>query len=265
MELAEYYKVIRQRWWVILATAAIAAVVALGFARLQTPIFRSSVKLEVTGRFDYGNTLAIGQLLRQQAARVETTTVARAVDERLHLDLGPDALLEKIHTQAIPDTFQIQLDIDDVDPGRAEAIAGTLAAVVKERQDALMATVPQSERINLGVLDRPTSPRLFWPQTRILVLAAGLIGVLFGIVLAFFLDYLDDSLRSPDDVQKYLMLPTLGLVPPFLTTAAARAQLSLVRPGKADDSSLGRPTPRQPGNEPAEAQAAPIPLRKDAQ
>src|SRR5438067_653689 len=120
MQLREYFQVISQRWWVILLTAVIAAVAAFGFAKTQTPIYRSSVKLEVTGRLDYGTTLAINGLLRQMAARIQTTTVANEVDQRLRLDLGPDALLEKVHTQAFPDTVQIQIDIDDIDPSRAE-------------------------------------------------------------------------------------------------------------------------------------------------
>ena len=223
MQLREYLQVISQRWWIILLTATFAAASAFAFAKTQTPVFRSSVKLEVTGRVDYGQILAIGQLLRQIAARVETTGVANEVDQRLRLDLGPEALLEKVHTQAFPDTIQIQIDVDDVDPARAESIAAALATVVKERQDALMASVPQQERINLGVVDRPTSPRLFWPQTRVLVLAAGLVGVLFGIVLAFVLDYMDDSIRSAEDIERYLGMPTLGLVPTFSSSGGRRS------------------------------------------
>jgi capsular polysaccharide biosynthesis protein len=240
MQIREYTKVLRERWWVILLTALIAATTAFAFARSQTPIFRSSVKLEVTGRIDYGQILAIGQLLRQIAARVETTAVASTVDERLRLDLGTDALLAKIHTQAFPDTIQIQIDVDDVDPARAEQIAFTLATVVKERQDALMAPVPQQERINLGIVDRPSAPRLFWPQTRILVLAAGLLGLVVGVILAFFLDYLDDTLKDPEEVERHLALPILGLVPVASAGDAPAASVASVRQiaSRTDDRDL---------------------------
>ena len=217
MQLREYLKVISERWWVVVLTALFAAGTAYGFAKTQTPIYRSSVKLEVTGRIDYGQILAIGQLLRQIAARVETTGVANTVDERLRLDLGSDALLEKVHTQAFPDTIQIQIDVDDVDPIRAEQIAFALATVVKERQDALMAPVPQQERINLGIVDRPSAARLFWPQTRVLMTAAGLLGLVVGLVLAFVLDYLDDTIKDSEDVERYLTLPTLGAIPAIST------------------------------------------------
>jgi capsular polysaccharide biosynthesis protein len=245
MQLREYLKVVSERWWVILLTALIAAATAYGFAKTQTPIYRSSVKLEVTGRIDYGQILAIGQLLRQIAARVETTAVANAVDEQLRLDLGPDAILEKVHTQAFPDTIQIQIDVDDVDPIRSEQIAFALATVVKERQDALMAPVPQQERINLGIVDRPSAPRLFWPQTRILMMAAGLLGLLVGVVLAFVLDYLDDTIKDPEDVERYMSLPTLGSIPAVSNTP-----------------SRGRPQPQE-DRTPAAATSRPAASTKD--
>lgn len=257
MQLNEYLKVLSQRWWVVVLTALVAAISASGFAKTQTPIYRSSVRLEATGRIDYGSILAIERTLRQLAARVETTAVASEVDERLRLDLGAYPLLEKLHTQAFPDTLQIQIDVDDVDPERAELIASTTATVAKERQDALMAPVPQQERINLSFLDRPSAPRLFWPQTRVLVLAAGLLGLVVGVVLAFVLDYLDDTLKDSEDVERYLELPTLGAVP--FTSAAGQPSTGARR----EPSAVSPPGPTTSRNGAAEATTSA--LTKDSQ
>lgn len=189
MELREYLLVLRRYWWVWGLTTLVAAAAAFALARVQTPLYRSSVRLEVTGRIDYGQVLAIDRLLRQIAARITTTPVAEAVDERLKLDLGAPALLGKIRTQVFPDTIHIQIDVDDVDPTRTERIAATIAEVVQERQTALMAPVPDPERINIGPVDRPSAARLVAPQTRSSVLAMGLLGLLAGGVLAFVLEY----------------------------------------------------------------------------
>lgn len=214
MPLNEYVGVVRGRWWIVL----IATLVSLGsgylFASAQTPIYRSSVRLEVTGRIDYGQILAIDKLLRQISSRITTTSVAEAVDQRLQLGLGAEALLAKIHTQALSDTIQIQVDVDDTDPIRAQRIAGALAEVVQERQAAQMASVPEQERVAVSRLDRPSPGRFVWPQTQPILLAAGLLGLLAGMVLAFLLDYLDDTMRSAQEIERYLSLPVLGTVPP---------------------------------------------------
>lgn len=51
---------------------------------------------------------------------------------------------------------------------------------------------------------------------------AAVIGLLLGIGLAFFLEYLDDTLRHPEDMEKLTQLPVLGVIP-------------LVKPRKGQD------------------------------
>ena len=42
---------------------------------------------------------------------------------------------------------------------------------------------------------------------------AGVIGLVLGIALAFFLEYLDDTLRHPEDMERLTQLPVLGVIP----------------------------------------------------
>lgn len=45
------------------------------------------------------------------------------------------------------------------------------------------------------------------------VLTAALIGLFLGVALAFLIEYLDESIRAPEDVERKLGLPLLGTVP----------------------------------------------------
>jgi protein tyrosine kinase modulator len=63
------------------------------------------------------------------------------------------------------------------------------------------------------VLDRPSGATQVWPQTRVLVLAAGLIGLLGGLFLVFALEYFDDTLKTREDVDQLLGLSTLASIP----------------------------------------------------
>ncbi len=67
---------------------------------------------------------------------------------------------------------------------------------------------------NVTVVDRaevPTSP--FKPDLRQNLMVATLLGLIGGIALAFFLEYLDDTVRTPEDMEKLTQLPVLGVVP----------------------------------------------------
>ena len=54
----------------------------------------------------------------------------------------------------------------------------------------------------------PTAP--FKPNLKINLLFAGIIGIFGGVCFAFFLEYLDNTVRTPEEVRDKLRLPLLG-------------------------------------------------------
>lgn len=213
LDLWSSLDILRRRWWIVLLVAASAAAVAVVYARLQTPVYRSSIRLEVSARFDNGQQLALERQLPQLAQRVGTTDVAREVDQRLKLDLGPRAILDRLRAEAVVPSGQIQIEGDDVDPGRVEAIVLETARVFEEQHAARNQGIPTQDRAIVSILDRPTPARLVWPQTRVIAGAAALLGLVVGALLALLIDYLDDTLKTAADVERTLGTITLGRIP----------------------------------------------------
>ena len=74
--------------------------------------------------------------------------------------------------------------------------------------------VSNSRANNVRLLDRAEVPGLpFTPNTRRAWMMALLFGAALGVAAAFALDYLDDTVKTPEDVTWRLRLPFLGLVP----------------------------------------------------
>lgn len=213
MQLREYLAVARKRWWLVLLLAASAAIASYLFAKLQDPVYRSSVRLEVSGDLDYGNTLAIEKRLQQFAQRIKTTRIAVEVDRNLRTDLAAEALLEKVKVAAVPENLQIQIDVDDVSPERAQLIAREFGRAFEEQHTASEQGKLQEKQVLIAPLDQPTEAKLSWPQPRVIVPAAAILGLVVGLLLVFVLEYLDDTLNTPEDVVRYLGLTTLGIIP----------------------------------------------------
>jgi uncharacterized protein involved in exopolysaccharide biosynthesis len=67
---------------------------------------------------------------------------------------------------------------------------------------------------NVAILDRAIEPRdPIQPQKFMSLLVGGLLGLLFGVTLVLFLDYLDNTIRTPEDVEQVLGLSVLAIVP----------------------------------------------------
>lgn len=67
---------------------------------------------------------------------------------------------------------------------------------------------------NVQVVDGAEIPKVpYKPKKKLNILLAMLVGLTFGTGLAFFLDYLDNTVKGPDDVENRIKLPLLGFVP----------------------------------------------------
>jgi len=64
------------------------------------------------------------------------------------------------------------------------------------------------------VIDPAVSPRLpVKPKKSLIVLLAAVVSGMLGVVVAFLLDALDNTVRTPDDVEEKLHAPMLGFLP----------------------------------------------------
>ena len=69
---------------------------------------------------------------------------------------------------------------------------------------------------NVSVIDKAIIPeKPVKPNPFINTAAAFFIGLLAAAGIAFLLDYLDDTLKTPEDIEKYLQLTVLGIIPEF--------------------------------------------------
>ncbi|MGI9149521.1 MAG: hypothetical protein ACR2IK_23725 [Chloroflexota bacterium] len=215
MTPGEALRTLRDRWRIVLAAGVLAAAAAYAYTRMPwvEQRWRSSVLIQATGRLDYGNFLALEKELRPLAEQVRQLSVMRDVNTNLHTDLPPELMLDRTRAEPITDSGQIRLDVEDADPNRAEQVSLEIANVYTRQHNAAEQGKLREERIVLSTLDRQNQAVLIWPQTRVLVAAAALLGVVVAGLAILGVDYLDDSIRSPADVQASLQLPVLGSIP----------------------------------------------------
>ena len=219
MEINDYIRILRKRGWIILAVAIIAAASAFGFSKMQTPIYSAKVKLSVVPAraTDWGSSSSLKDLLRNYAENITTHTMAGKVIDREQLDMDTTSLLSKLFVNPDSSTFTLELEARDRDPKVAMDIVNRMAIVFTEDREQWNQQQNKSDRIDVKMLDSVYNLGYtqYSPNTKINTLAGGLFGILVGMLVVFFLEWLEmDIVRTATDVERAIGVVVLGAIPP---------------------------------------------------
>ena len=73
------------------------------------------------------------------------------------------------------------------------------------------------ETNNVSIVEDATVPRVpIRPRKMVNLIIAILVGLLIGVGTALTIEYFDTTVKTPDDVERYLGLPVIGIVPQFV-------------------------------------------------
>ena len=223
MELGAYVRIITKRLWIIALAVALTAGSAFVASKLQTPVYRSTVYLNVIpARMDLGLVQTVKWYMRNYAGQIQSRTTAAKVIDRLQLDITPAELAAKLTVSPIESDYLLQIDADDYDPVLAGQIAQTTAEVFSEKIDVDMLEVDKNDRLQISIRDWAEPGILHKPNWKINTLAGALFGGLVGLLVVFILEWIEaDVIRTSEDVERHTGVAVLGLIP---TLSAPRAR-----------------------------------------
>jgi len=215
MDFREYYRILVRLGCIIALVAALTAVSAFAFSKAQDPVYRATVFLSVQpARLDWGLQQTLKNMMRNYSRQIKSRETARQVIDQLQLDMSPDTLKSKLNVSPIESDLLIQVDVKDHDPYVAQDIARVTAEVFVEQMKAYNLEQDKRDRVYVTKLENPEPGTLFSPKTKINVLAGALLGGLLGAILALILEYADDTIKTVEDISRYVgNVPVLGIIP----------------------------------------------------
>ena len=220
ISLREYFFVLIKRLWLILllTVICIGASGIISFYVLK-PEYQTFTTLMVGRPKDYQNTnqqldyneiMVNQQLVTTYGELVKSRVVADDVIRDLKLDIPFDEFKDKVNVNLVKDTEIIKIEVTDGDSELAAAIANKTAEVFMDKVKDIM-NIENVQIIDRAqVTDKPVKPRPFLNMA-----IAGVLGLMAGIFLAFILEYFDNTIKTQEDVQKYLGLSVIGTIPKF--------------------------------------------------
>jgi len=214
-ELSGYLAMLRRWWWLLIAGAVIAGVAAYLVTRTITPTYSASATLLVDltqqpGTVVYNDILASERLTKTYGELITQRPVLDGVlSEGEFPELTVDDLRKNLDVSITRDTQLLTVSITDQDPDQATRLADTVATTFVAQQNALSLTRSGTVSI-VESAELPNFP--ISPNLRLNVLLAVAVGFILSGVLALVLEYLDDTVKTPDDVRAVAGLAILGEV-----------------------------------------------------
>lgn len=216
IDLREYFAIIKKRFWIIAIITIVAMVVSgvISFFMLS-PVYESKSTLIVntekneetqmiTGdQFSVSQKLAVtyGEIIKSRA-------VLESVISNLKLDSEYEDLVEKITVSPVKDTQIISISVQDTNPKKARDIANEIPKVFEKEVKRI------TKANDIQVIDKAILPENpIKPNKMMNVAIAAVLGMMIGLFIVFLLEYLDNKIKTPQDVEKHLDLPILGVIP----------------------------------------------------
>lgn len=214
IDLVEVVRLLVSKLGIIILSGMIFAFLAIiGTKLFITPKYQSITKMYVLAQQNSdtvtNSDLQTSTLLTKDYAELITSrTVAESVIANLRLDLKYDQLINKIEVGTTSDTRIITIKVTDEDPYAARDIANAVRDTAAEHIKSVM----NIEAVNVvdaaNIPDHKCSPSVSKNG-----LIAGMLGCFLAVVIILIQYLSNDTIKVSEDVEHYLGLSTLGVIP----------------------------------------------------
>lgn len=219
LDIRKLFALLRKRWWIIALAAAIGTTaVALYTTKVAKPIYQASTKLIVNSASDIGGFKLDLNLINSNISLISTykeiirtPAIMNEVAER-HAELGvtPEELARKIGFSSVNGTQVVTLTYADENYKKAAQIVNAVSSIFQQQIPGIMKV---DNVYLLNKADETKQPAPFKPNKTLNMAAGFVLSLLLGIGIVLLLDFLDDTIKSTEDVADTLGLPTLVIVP----------------------------------------------------
>lgn len=214
IDLVEILQVLIAKIPMMISVGLLTAMIAfLASKFLITPVYESTTKIYILNKQDNANVtysdLQMGtQLTKDYAELIQSRFVLEEVIQQLGLDLKYEELKKKVDVSTLSDTRIISISVKDRNP----AMAMNIANAIRDASSVHITNVMDIEAVNVAeTANMPTVKAS--PSVGKNTVIGGALGVFAVAAAAIIIYLLNDTIKTADDVEKYLELSTLALIP----------------------------------------------------
>ncbi|MBU9723067.1 MULTISPECIES: YveK family protein [Bacillaceae] len=216
ISLKEIYQTIKKRLGliVLLAVLAVAAAAIISYFVL-TPMYQSSTQILVNQAKEEGQTLTQAdlrtnvELINTYNVIITSPRILDPVIEELGIEQSVGSLRSQLTVGSEGNSQVVYIRVQDESPAMAVNKANTIATVFQREIVELMNVDNVSI---LSPAELSANPAPVSPNPTLNMAIALVVGLMAGVGLAFLIEFLDNTIKTEDQVEKHLGLPVIGAI-----------------------------------------------------
>ena len=216
ISLSEIFEAIKKRWIMIVAITLTATIISgiISFFVID-PVYETSTKVFIgkeesdNAAYNSSDISMYQQLLQTYAQAIKTKDLVNRAISRLNYDeLEAVDVVNSLTVNPIASTQILEIKYKSKNPKEAKD-------VLKNVTDDFIVTakelVPNGNVRVIEEVELPENP--VSPNKMMNIAIAFLLGLMISVGLVFLLEYLDNTYKNKDQLEKELGIPVLGAIP----------------------------------------------------
>ncbi len=240
IDLVELFRFLLHWIWLIIICGIAAGLVGfLISAFLLTPKYQSTTGIYVMSRqngdtLSYSDTQLATQLTKDYEELIVSRTVLESVIAEESLPDTYETLKSRVAVENTSDTRIIYITVTDTDPAKARSISNA----IREAAAQHIMSVTEVQAVNtVDEANLPTEPSD--PSVRKWTAIGTALGMLLCVMILVVRFLLDDTIKTSEDVEKYLGWSTLALIP-TIEENQERRKVSKKAPVQSNKDDMGK-------------------------
>ncbi|MHC1682820.1 MAG: YveK family protein [Clostridiaceae bacterium] len=218
LSLIEYFRIIVKRKWLIIIISILFSLSSfLSSKYLITPTYSATATLIVGNTqvnsnskdSNYNELLYYDKLVSTYSQVLQSNSVLKDTASKLPFTTTVGSIKSSLTISTKDGTSLIYVTVKNQDPEKAMEISNQISNSFVNKITDIM-KIKQNVNI-VDLAETPTTP--ISPNIYLNTLIALFIGFMLSMFLAIILEFFDNSIKSPDDIRKYMHLPVISVIP----------------------------------------------------
>lgn len=217
IRLDELFEALKKRWLMIVSITLIATIISavLSFFIIK-PQYEASTKVFIgkdeseNQSYNQNDVLMYQKLMKTYSEAIKTKDLIARSLKGTNINIEPKDVLNNLTVVTVSDTQILQIKYKSTNPKEAEAvIEGISEEFIKTSKEL----VPNGNIKTIEEVELPQNP--ISPNKKMNIAIAFLLGLMVGVGLAFLLEFLDNTFKNKEQLERELDIPVIGSIPTF--------------------------------------------------